>query len=137
MTNLNNYQAAASMQGAEFERFCETWLKINGFRIIAHNWEDPVSEMEIDIVAEDADGELWAECAGSWASRRNGLERTDTIYKKIGVANAVSFFNPTHPRYWLLTSHLPTSGRALRACQFAEYCFDRIEDIGHPTALEG
>jgi hypothetical protein len=111
MTDLSDRQAAASRQGKEFAAMCETWLKIRRHQIKATNWIHPGLLIEIDIVSEHPDlGEVWAECKGSWESPTgNGLERTDTLKKAIGVA-AVLRHAPERRPYWLLCSHLPRIG---------------------------
>jgi Holliday junction resolvase-like predicted endonuclease len=111
--SLADRQSAASRQGNEFEAACETWLKIRGHRIKARKWRHPRLLIEIDRVTEHLElGEVWVECKGSWESPTvNGLERTDTLKKAIGVA-AVLRHAPDRRPYWLICSHLPRIGSA-------------------------
>jgi Holliday junction resolvase-like predicted endonuclease len=113
VSDLADRQAAASRQGHEFEAYCETWLKIRHHRIKARKWRHPGLLIEIDRVTEHPEfGEVWVECKGSWESPTgNGLERTDTLKKAIGVA-AVIARTPDRRPYWLLCSHLPRIGSA-------------------------
>jgi Holliday junction resolvase-like predicted endonuclease len=111
--SLSDRQSAASRQGHEFEAMCETWLKIRGHQIKHRNFWHPGLLIEIDRVTEHPQlGEVWVECKGSWESPTvNGLERTDTLKKAIGVA-AVLRRAPDRRPYWLLCSHLPRIGSA-------------------------
>ncbi len=110
MNDLSDRQAAASRQGADFERLVMTTLLIEGWQIVARRWRHPEVDVEIDFVAVDPHGvEWWIECKGSWESTRNGLERTDTAKKAIGSA-AILKMLPERQPYMLITSHLPTLG---------------------------
>lgn len=113
MADLSDRQAAASRQGAAFEETVVTLLRVEGWTVHERKWRQPDVEVEIDIVAEDPQGERWwIECKGSWESPTgNGLERTDTAKKAIGSA-AILRLLPLEQRspYMLITSHLPKLG---------------------------
>jgi Holliday junction resolvase-like predicted endonuclease len=111
MNNLGERQSAATRQGREFEAYAETWLKIRGHRIVARRWLHPQAQVEIDRVTEHPElGEIWIECKGSWeSSTGNGLQRTDTLKKAIGVAAILQRVSDRRP-YWLICSHLPRPG---------------------------
>jgi hypothetical protein len=128
---LADRQSASSRQGAEFEAMVETWAKIRGHQVVARHWRHPLVLVEIDLVlATVAHGEVWVECAGSWESNRNGLQRTDTMAKKIGSAAVLGTLTDRRP-YWLVTSHLPRPGSApdawLRAVRST---FDQVISLG-------
>jgi Holliday junction resolvase-like predicted endonuclease len=107
---LADRQAAASRQGAQFEKTVETLLQVEGWTIEATHWRHPEVDVEIDFVAVDPVGvKWWIECKGSWESPRNGLERTDTAKKAIGSAAILALLDDRCP-YMLVTSHLPRLG---------------------------
>lgn len=124
--------AAASRQGAEFERAVETLLKIDGWTIEAHRWRHPLVDVEIDFVAIDPDGvRWWIECKGSWEARSNGLERTDTLKKAIGSAAILRLLDERCP-YMVITSHLPrfgSSGDRWLELALTSY-FDAVRVVG-------
>jgi len=69
--------------------------------------------VEIDQVATSPNGnELWFEYKGSFQGTRPGLMRTDTVKKAI-ANGALLRVLADHPRYIVLTSHLPQRGSAL------------------------
>jgi Holliday junction resolvase-like predicted endonuclease len=103
-----NFQAAASHQGREFEDAVVSLLKFRGWsitgrRIIVHG-------VEIDITAQDPEGiQWWIECKGSWRGKTPGSKRGDTVKKAVGVA-AFLATQTERCKYMLVTSHLPNPG---------------------------
>lgn len=110
MSDLADRQAAASRQGSGFEQAVSVLLQIEGWTIDAHRWRHPEVDVEIDFVATSPQGEQWwIECKGSWESRSNGLERTDTLKKAIGSAAILRLLDNRRP-YMVITSHMPRLG---------------------------
>ncbi len=111
---IRNFQQQASQQGREFEDAVLFLLKAQGWIIIDVRTRPSPEHPEIDIVAEDPDGELWwIECKGSYRPPTPGLQRADTLKKAIGVADDLMILraemsaDDTPIPYMLVTSHFP------------------------------
>ena len=125
----------ASRQGAAFEQTVELLLRVEGWAIVARHWREPTTDVEVDLVAVDPAGETWwIECKGSWLAKTNGLERTDTLKKAIGVA-AILIHAPDRCPYMLITSHLPRAGSAGETWLGLVDSFDRIRLVGFTEIL--
>ncbi len=121
------FQARSSRSGREFEELCVQYLKVIGWTVtetkaIHHN-------VEIDIVARDRAGnEVWIECKGGYSDGgRDGAARTDSTPKFLGALRILDWVAPDHPPYILLSSALPTSGRAHAWLEVARAHGIRIE----------
>jgi len=127
VTDLSARQAAASRQGREFEQAVETWLKVNGHQIVNRRWVHPEAKVEIDFVTHQSQhGVVWVEACGSYESNRNGLERTDTLLKKLVSATVLRQCGLLC-NYWLVASHPPRPGSAGEAWMaLAGHLFDRV-----------
>lgn len=110
MSDLADRQSASSRQGEAFEKTVEILLQIEGWQILERKWRHPVIDVEVDLVAKDADEcEWWIECKGSWEGARKGLERTDTLKKAIANGALLSIQEDARP-FMVVTSHMPRSG---------------------------
>jgi hypothetical protein len=75
--------------------------------------------VEIDYHCTSPNGnDIWFEFKGSVQGHRPGLIRTDTLKKAI-ANGALLCAIAEHPRYIVLTSHLPTAGAGLAMLQTA------------------
>lgn len=112
------FQLRAKRQGDQFEEVCITALKMAGFEIADRKFVVPDVGIEIDIIAHNREGIAMAfECTGSWNVVTPGMERNDTLKKKLCNAWLLSL-SPIAVSSWppliILTSHLPIAagGRA-------------------------
>jgi hypothetical protein len=101
-----------------------------GFRIEGENKKLPKTGVVMSFVAEDADGRSWFfDVSGGFTTTREGLLRSDVVWKSLGRAHVVRTSMPKTPVVFL-TSHLPKKGTdadlALRAAG-PEAFFDAIE----------
>lgn len=105
------FQARGGEQGRAFEELCRLVLRGAGFDV--SDKRVVVSELgiEIDIAATNRCGVmLWFECKGSWAGRRPGLLRTDSV-KKAVLSGLLAHVAPgDYPDLVILTSHMPKGG---------------------------
>ncbi len=122
------HQQRSVKEGQKAQEIAREVLERCGFTILDKN-QRTKSGVEIDFVAADADGKEWnVDVSGAFTSTRAGLRRTDTLWKSIGKAAAVS--SPTKP-FLLLTTDLPVPGSAgdaaLKATREHEIIHDAIE----------
>lgn len=112
--DLSDRQSAASRQGRAFEDTVAVLLQVEGWTILDRHYKHPTALVEIDFVATDPTGqEWWIECKGSWESKDNGLERTDTLKKAIGSASTLRLLAERDRRpYMIVTSHIPHAKRS-------------------------
>jgi site-specific DNA-methyltransferase (adenine-specific) len=101
-----------------------------GFRVTAENKKLPRTGLTIDLMAEDETGATWVfDVSGGFTTSRNGLWRTDAVWRALGRAAALHRHLPG-ARVLLLTSHLPKRGTegdlALRAGGLGAF-FDAAE----------
>lgn len=124
MADLADRQAAASIQGADFESAVETILKIEGWEILDRKFRHPEVDIEIDLVArEPLTGETWwIECKGSWEGVRPGLRRTDTTKKALFNGAMLALVADRCP-YMIVASHGPSPNSA------GAVWVDRVRDI--------
>lgn len=127
-------QARAVREGQKAENVARVVLEECGFKAISEKKKQLKCGVLIDVVAQSADGQIWHfDVTGAFTSERDGLRRTDTLWKSLGKAGARQFdTDVAGVRYVLLTTSLPESGtglRALRACQQGDerIIFDAIE----------
>jgi len=77
-----------------------------GFEIIQKNQKIPALGLNISLVAKDSDGSKWYfDVTGSFTSTREGLSRTDTLWKSLGRAGVLA--TRRIAPLVLLSSHLP------------------------------
>lgn len=105
------FQLRAKRQGDQFEEVCITALQMAGFEIADRKFVVPDVGIEIDIIAHNREGVAMAfECTGSWNVVTPGMERNDTLKKKLCNAWLLSL-SPIAVSAWpplvILTSHLP------------------------------
>jgi len=99
-----------------------------GFGIVGRNTRLRGAGLSLPFVAVDGAGVSWAfDFSGSFTSTRNGLARTDAVWRALGRAHTIAGQGRTP--LVLLTSHLPRRGsaadQALRAGGSA--FFDAVE----------
>lgn len=110
------FQSDAAKQGALFAQNCIMALQQAGFEITDLRYKVPHIGVEIDALANGRAGLSFAfEFKGSWAVRRPGAQRTDTVKK--AVCNGALFNCSEEADIILpiifLTSHLPDKGAGL------------------------
>lgn len=132
----DDFQRAARRQGWLFEQFVETGLLMEGWKLVAKNWREPLTGCEIDRVMLDPGGvEWWIECKGSWEGREaaKGARRGDTVKKAIGVAWMLSRLNQRDRRpYMLVVSHKPTARvpRKMLDAALEDGLFTAVRQVG-------
>jgi hypothetical protein len=115
---VTEFQSSAGWQGRQFAQQCDFLLQSNRFTLHGRRLLSELG-VEIDQVATSPNGnELWFEYKGSFQGTRPGLMRTDTLKKAI-ANGALLRVLPDHPRYIVLTSHLPQRGSALSMLEAA------------------
>lgn len=127
-------QARAVREGQKAEVVARVVLQECGFKAISEKKKKLKTGVQIDLVAESADGQTWHfDVTGSFTSERDGLRRTDTLWKSLGKAAArAADPESVGVNYVLLTTSCPQTGaglKALRACQQGDnrVVFDAIE----------
>jgi DNA modification methylase len=115
-------QARAIREGQKAEDIARIIVEECGFTGLSLKKKALKCGVVIDLVAQSADGAIWHfDVTGSFTSERDGLRRTDTLWKSLGKAAARQFDAECESaRYVFLTTSLPESGaglKALRACQ--------------------
>lgn len=109
-----DFQRGAVEQGRTYEDAVIDNLTRFGWHVLEERWREPNTQIEVDIVAADRDGQLWwIECKGSWrsVSGRNGLARTDSTKKLIANAALLALVEDRKP-YMVVTSDLPEGAGA-------------------------
>lgn len=117
-------------EGKASLKLAQEVLETAGFRIVGTNRRVPKTGVTISFEALDDDDDRWLfDVAGAFTSRRDGMLRTDTVWRSLGRANAVRGRTPDVPLVFL-TTHLPRrpseGNTALRAAG-PEAFFDAIE----------
>lgn len=113
------FQARATREGKAAQAIAEDILLKSGFEIVQKNPKLRGAGASVNFVAADQNGNQWHfDVTGAFTTTREGLIRTDTLWKSLGRANAIMSKMPDC-RLILLTSHLPRKGsegeQALRA----------------------
>jgi len=131
--NATVTQMSAIAQGQKAEEIAAVVLNECGFTVVktkAKLRSGPV----IDIVANDRDGNPWHfDVTGAFTSERDGLRRTDTVWKSLGkaaVRKVDDLAEDGKVRYVLLTTSLPPGGaglKALRSAQKGDVIWDALE----------
>jgi len=129
----DDHQARAVREGQKAEDIARTIVEECGFTGLSLKKNTLRCGVVVDLIAQSEDGETWHfDITGSFTSERDGLRRTDTLWKSLGKAAARQFDAECDGvRYVFLTTSLPESGaglKALRACQQADnrIVFDAI-----------
>jgi len=113
----DDFQRRAVQEGRKAQDFARELLEHAGFRAI-RNRVKTACGVEINFVAEDAQGQVWHfDVSGAFSSSRPGLRRTDTLWKAIGKAAVLDADHPASkpdaaPRLVLLTTDLPARNSA-------------------------
>ncbi len=133
----------AAAEGKAAQAIAETVLLRAGFEIVGRDTRLPGAGLSIPFVATDAAGATWYfDVSGAFTTTRNGLARTDAVWRALGRAHAIA--GRGKAPLVLMTSHLPRRGSdgdvALRAGSGA--FFDAVEMLsgdGHArlTAYAG
>src|SRR5579884_1543287 len=106
---MTDFQAAAGVQGRQFDEQCDQLLVHYGFELSGRLLLPQVG-IEIDQVAVSRRGQqVWFEYKGSVQGSRPGLLRTDTLKKAIANGALLGSVRG-HPPYVVITSHIPESG---------------------------
>ncbi|HET9732969.1 MAG TPA: site-specific DNA-methyltransferase [Acidimicrobiales bacterium] len=99
-------RARANKEGKAAQAIAEDALGEAGFRILHKNARQRGLGVAVSFVALDADDTPWYfDVSGAFTATRDGLLRTDTLWKSLGRAN-VLVAQSKRPLV-LLTSHLP------------------------------
>ena len=131
---VDDPQARAVREGQKAESIARVIVEECGFTGLSLKKKNLKCGVAIDLVAQSVDGATWHfDITGSFTSERDGLRRTDTLWKSLGKAAARQFDPECEAvRYVFLTTSLPDSGtglKALRACQTGDnrIVFDALE----------
>lgn len=121
-------QARAVREGIKAEDLARIILAECGFAEVSEKKTKLRCGVQIDIVARSQDGHEWHfDVTGAFTSERDGLRRTDTLWKSLGKAAARSF-DPAASGvpFVLLTTSKPSAGAGLRALQSCQQSDDRV-----------
>ena len=126
----------ATQQGKAGRQLAEQLLDEAGFTIVQRNRRIPKTGVTVDFVATDATGATWFfDVSGPFTSYRGGLLRTDSVWKSLGRASALTRARGEIPLV-LLSSHLPKrlseADTALRAAG-PDAFFDAIEMLSEDS----
>lgn len=103
---LVDFQASSTLQGSAFESLCNREFLVAGCELRGRIVLKSIG-VEVDQVVVLPDGRtIWAEYKGSVNGDRPGLLRTDTMKKAIANGALIA----RCAEYWVVTSHLPSSG---------------------------
>ncbi len=129
-------------------------IEAAGFTITHRNRKLRGTGLTIPYIATDTTGRAWFfDVSGAFTTSRDGMLRTDTVWRALGRANVLAHNNPDGTPLVFLTSDLPRPGSegdvALRAAGRTAF-FDAIAlrdesgvdrlrayAAGQPTALAG
>jgi DNA modification methylase len=131
-------QSRAVREGRSASEIAAAVISDCGFKLAGARPKLPAG-LDVDLVAEDDQGGTWFfDVCGTFAGTRTGLRRTDTLYRMLGKAAAVSSAIPTGGRLVLLATELPAPGSsgdvALRGAR-GRLFFDAVEILS-PEAQE-
>ncbi len=124
-------QAAAMIAGKSALRLAEDALVEAGFTITGRKQRVRGTGVSVSLVATDQAGATWMfDVAGSFTSRRAGLQLVDSVLRSLGKAHAIRGKQGATIPYVLLTTNLPRrtteAATALRAAGPQAF-FDAIE----------
>jgi hypothetical protein len=128
VTATDDFQARAGREGKQAQVIAAQVLDGAGFTVLKRNHVLKNVGVTVNYIARDRRGAEWYfDVSGAFTTRRDGLVRTDTMWKTLGRANALRGLGLT--RLIFLTTNLPRPNsrgdRALRAA--ATSFFDAVE----------
>ena len=114
-----DFHALASREGKPIQAIAERVIENAGFTIVRKDAKPRGLGLVVPFVATDVDGAEWHfDVCGAFTALRDGLAKTDNVFKALGRASLLAGAAPSTPVV-LLTSHLPRKGtdgdKALRA----------------------
>ncbi|HLK45458.1 MAG TPA: site-specific DNA-methyltransferase, partial [Acidimicrobiales bacterium] len=123
-------------RAAAFEQAAEAAVVAAGFEIVGRDTRVKGAGLSVPIVASDGDGRTWFfDVCGGFTTTRNGLARTDAVWRTLGRAHVMAAHGKTP--LVVLTSHVPRrrtqADLALRAG--STVVFD-VVDVCSDAALE-
>lgn len=137
---IESPQARAVREGQKAENIARVVLEECGFVAVSDTKTKLKCGVVVDLTARSADGELWHfDVTGAFTSERDGLRRTDTLWKSLGKA-AARQFDPQCQGvpFVFLTTSLPEQGAGLRALKSCQAGDDRIvHDAVEMLATDG
>jgi hypothetical protein len=128
VTSADDFQARARREGKQAQEIAGQVLRGAGFEVLNRNHELKDVGVVVNCIAMDRqDAEWYFDVSGAFTSQRDGLLRTDTMWKTLGRANVLRAIGKS--RLVFLTTNLPPPGstgdRALRAA--SDSFFDAVE----------
>jgi len=100
-------RSSAEREGLSASTLAAAALERAGFRVTARDKRVAKTAVVVDFVAEDTQGGEWFfDVGGAMMSHRGGLQRSDTVWRALGRANALHGRFPEVPLV-LLTTALP------------------------------
>lgn len=82
--------AATTREGKAAKKVAADLLEEAGFAIVGTNVRIPKTGVRVEYVAEDSEGRDWYfEVAGAFTSHRDGLLRTETVWRTLGRLSAL------------------------------------------------
>jgi site-specific DNA-methyltransferase (adenine-specific) len=132
-------ESSAVAQGKSAKQIAEDALLAAGFTIEKREAKIAKTGVIVNLVASDATGGIWwFDVPGAFTSHRDGLLRSDLVWRTLGRAHALRGRNAAGRPLVLLATHLPAASSegdlALRAAGPAAF-FDAVE-LFDPAALE-
>jgi site-specific DNA-methyltransferase (adenine-specific) len=92
-----------------FDAVAEAALAEAGFEVVGRKTRVKGAGLTVPLVAADAHGRTWFfDLSGGFTTTRNGLARTDAVWRALGRAHALAAHGKAP--LVLLTSHLPRRG---------------------------
>jgi hypothetical protein len=90
VTTADNFQARARKEGKQAQEIAGQVLQGAGFKILRRNHKLKDVGVEVNYIAADRHGTEWYfDVSGALTSKRDGLIRTDTMWKTLGRANVL------------------------------------------------
>lgn len=107
-----DFQARAVREGKRAKVLARILLEGCGFKNIQEDVKFKQIGLEVNFLAEDQTGQMWAfDVSGAFTSTRSGLRRTDTLWKALGKAAVLRDSERSFPLI-LLTTDVPAKGSA-------------------------
>ena len=103
----NEFQARSKEEGAQAQKMARQVLQGAGFHVTGANVKLPDCGITMNLVATDKQSGEWLfDVSGAFTSTRDGLIRTDTMWKTLGRANVLHQIGKSR-RLVFLTTNLP------------------------------
>lgn len=114
-----HFQARSVRVGREYEERVVAWVEEQGWTVLGRKYRHACG-IEVDILAVDLAGRrVGVECKGGEIDGRQGLQRSDNIWKVLGQTLALHNHNRAHPddvtRFVCITSAQPADDERLAA----------------------